>query len=129
MRLLLYPVLALLLTSCATVFSGTTQTINVKAVYEGTSEIAKNAKCIVTDGQGVQYHVSNPGSVSVAKGTGSLQVQCSEPGYKQGRVGYGQNFNAISFVNVLFWPGFIVDAVTGSMHKYPSHAVVELVKE
>ncbi|AIL65251.1 hypothetical protein NOVO_04345 [Rickettsiales bacterium Ac37b] len=27
-------------------------------------------------------------------------------------------------VNVLFWPGFIVDAATGAVHKAPSHITV-----
>ena len=46
----------------------------------------------------------------VDKGKGSLDVRCRRSGYAQSQVGVGQSFNAWTIVNVLFWPGALVDA-------------------
>jgi len=116
---------AALVAGCATVMSGTTQTINVQAIDEKTNETIPGAKCTVTDGKGRVYPVtSNPGSVVVTKGQGALDTRCLVKGYHQKQVGVGQDFNAWTVANVLFWPGLIVDAATGAVQKYPSHITV-----
>ena len=71
---------------------------------------------------------SNPGSVLVTKGAGALTPNCVKAGYVQKSFGVGDSFNAVTIVNILFWPGFIVDAMNGSMHKYPSHIAVIMDK-
>lgn len=120
--LLLLPII---LSGCATIFTGTSQNINIQAVSSKDNETLKGVRCTIRDGEGTIYAVpSNPGSISIRKGKGSLTPKCRKTGYKQITYGVGENFNAITFVNVLFWPGFIVDAVTGSMNKYPSHIAV-----
>lgn len=118
-------VIALLLNSCATILSGTTQTVHVQAVDSTNNQILEGASCFLTDGQGIAYPIhSNPGSVVIAKGKGALNPTCKKLGYVQKNFGVGESFNALTIVNILFWPGFIVDAVSGSMHKYPSHISV-----
>lgn len=113
------------LAGCATVFTGTTQRIDVQAVDTATHHPIAGARCTVTDGQGSELVVdSNPGSVIVTKGKGSLNVRCTRAGYVQKQVGVGQSFNAWTIVNVLFWPGVLVDAATGAIQKYPSHITV-----
>ncbi|XVN44021.1 MAG: hypothetical protein RCG16_08350 [Rickettsia hoogstraalii] len=47
-------------------------------------------------------------------------------GYKQLNIAVGDNFNSVTLINVLFWPGFIVDALSGSYKKYPSHYLVAM---
>ncbi len=110
---------------CATVFTGSSQSINVQAIDARTQELLPGARCVVIDGNGNPLHVpSNPGRVLVDKGKGNLNVKCSLAGYHQSHIGVGQSFNAWSVVNVLFWPGIIVDAATGAIQKYPSHITV-----
>ncbi|MCH2037017.1 MAG: hypothetical protein MK137_00290 [Rickettsiales bacterium] len=118
------------ITSCATVLSGTSQSITLQAVDAKTNEQLEDVVCTIRDGEGLTYPIpANPGTVQVRKGRGSLTPICKKDGYKQTSFGVGDSFNAISIVNVIFWPGFIVDAVTGSIHKYPSHISVMMEKE
>ncbi|MBX9585699.1 MAG: hypothetical protein K2X50_00430 [Gammaproteobacteria bacterium] len=119
------PVAVITLSGCATVFTGTTQSIQVQAVDSGTHNLISGARCTVIDGQGAEFVVgTNPGSVILTKGKGALNVRCVRPGYVQKQVGVGQSFNAWTIVNVLFWPGVLVDAVTGAIQQYPSHITV-----
>lgn len=129
MKKIINLVLLLALTSCATVFSGTTQSINIKAVDARTNEPLSDCFCAITDGQGVNYHVSgNPGIAIVNRGNGVLNVNCKKAGFKQTNVGVGDSFNAVTLVNILFWPGAIVDFASGAYKKYPSHYLVMMEK-
>lgn len=120
---------SLLMTGCATVFSGTSQTINVQAVDESNNQIIPNTICTITDGKGGVYTISsNPGSTVINKGRGSLETRCRAKGYRQKQVGVGQDFNAWTVANVIFWPGLLVDAATGAIQKYPSHITVLMEK-
>lgn len=127
MRKFISIILLLNLTACATIFSGSNQTINVKAVDSKTNEALTEVACTVREGNGVVHIVnSNPGTVSVSRGTGALDISCKRNGYTQGQTMAGDSFNAVTLVNILFWPGFLVDAVTGSYKKYPSHFVITM---
>ena len=121
----LMPLLIVALSGCATVFTGTTQRIDVQAIDTVNHRPIPGARCTVIDGQGAELFVGgNPGSIVVTKGKGALNVRCSRAGYIQKQVGVGQSFNAWTIVNVLFWPGILVDAATGAIQKYPSHITV-----
>ncbi len=121
----LAPVLVVVLAGCATVFTGTTQKIDVQAIDTVTHQVIPGASCTVINGEGTELAVSgNPGSVVVSKGKGALNVRCIRKGYVQKEVGVGQSFNGWTIVNVLFWPGVLVDAATGAIQKYPSHITV-----
>ncbi len=119
----------LLLQGCATIFSGTSQTINIQVVDSNTNTLLTNCNCIVIDGSGTQQLLAtNPGVVTVSKAQGAVQVTCQKAGYRQLNIGVGESFNATTVVNVLFWPGFLVDAVTGAYKKLPSHYIVSMQK-
>jgi len=115
--------------SCSTVFSGTTQSINIQALDSANNQPLEGCTCVVYDSSGGQYVVNgNPGVVSVKRGHDALQVTCKKEGYKQLNTAVGDSFNGTTLVNILFWPGFIVDAATGAMKKYPSHYSVSMEK-
>ena len=119
-----------LLTGCATVFTGTMQTISLQAVDAEDQEVIPDVKCTIRDNNGTVYFLnSNPGSVSVKKGQAPLTPICKKKGYRQIHYAVGESFNAVTIVNVLFWPGFLVDAMTGSLQKYPSHIVVTMERK
>lgn len=121
----IFPVALIAIAGCATVFTGTTQRVHVQAVDSQSHNLVAGARCTVIDGQGAEIPVDhNPGSVVLTKGKGALNVRCAKPGYVQKQVGIGQSFNAWTIVNVLFWPGILVDAATGAIQKYPSHITV-----
>jgi uncharacterized protein YceK len=118
-----------LLSGCATIISGGSQTINVQALDSNTHNLLPNTSCLVTDGRGNNYTVmGNPGTVVVPTGYGAINVNCTKLGYTQTQVGRGQSFNAWVIADVLFWPGAIVDAATGAAVKYPSHITVLMSK-
>ncbi len=115
----------LLMTACATMMSGSTQTVYLQAIDSNTHKVIPGAVCSITDDKGRVYAFdSNPGSVVVSKNKGALSVVCQKAGYRQTQMGVGQSFNAWTIADVIFWPGIIVDAVTGAVTKYPSHITV-----
>lgn len=121
--------LVLSLTCCATIFSGTTQVINLQAVDADTNEPLDGVTCKVSDAKGLSYAVqTNPGTFTATKGNGVLTPTCKKAGYKQESFGVGEDFNGVTLVNVLFWPGFIVDTVSGAIKEYPSHITVFMKK-
>ena len=120
---------AVAVTSCATIVSGSTQTLHVQAINTQDKSIIPNAKCSVTDGKGHTFGVSgNPGTIQLSRGNGSLHTTCKAAGYTQKEVGAGTSFNAWTIANVLFWPGFIIDGMSGSYSKYPNHITVVMAK-
>lgn len=119
----------IILTGCATIFSGTSQTINVKVVDTSNQQLLSDVSCVVSDGNGVSHSIlSNPSAINVSKGSGAIRIDCKKAGYRQLNMSVGDSFNALTVVNVLFWPGFIVDAVSGAYKKYPSHYQINMEK-
>ncbi len=117
------------LCGCATVLTGTMQTIHIKVIDADTCQPLDCCRCTVTDGNGGTYAVvGNPATVKVCRGQGPILVECKKEGYRQLNTAVGDSFNAVTLVNVLFWPGFIVDAISGCYKKYPSHYVVTMEK-
>lgn len=118
---------AILLTGCATVFTGTNQSVNVRAVDSETKTALSDVSCSVVDSNGATFGVdSNPGEVTVSKGKGPLQVQCDQNGYQHYNGAIASDFNAVSILNVFFWPGFIVDVATGAIQKYPASYTAQM---
>lgn len=121
-----------LLTGCfATVFSGSTQKMQMK-VIDSKGDLVEGVRCVVRAPSGASYFLpSNPGTVVVQRGSGLLSVDCKKAGYGQLDVMIGESFNNVTLFNLVppFFPtGFIVDAVTGAYKKYPSHYVVTMEK-
>lgn len=115
----------LVLASCATIVSGTTETIHVQSIDSKTQQFVQGAHCILNDGKANTYVVNgNPGTAVVSRGNGAIQAKCMAPGYHQKAIGIGTSFNAWTLVNVLFWPGLIVDGLSGAYSKYPDHITV-----
>jgi len=59
---------------------------------------------------------------------GSVQVNCVKEGYRQLDTSVGESFSGATALNVLFWPGLIVDAASGAYKKLPSHYVTSMEK-
>ena len=121
--------LTLLAAGCASMISGTSQTIYVQAIDQSTNKPISDAKCVMKDSKNNTYAVrGNPGSVMINKGQGVLQTECSAPGYAQNAVGTGATFDAWTIGNIIFPLGVVVDVVTGAVQKYPDHVTVLMAK-
>lgn len=130
LKLITSVVIMFLTTSCATVMSDPNEVLSVKIIDAKNDEMLENVSCTFTDGHGDRYMVKNgnPGTVSIPRGRGELTVKCDKVGYKQLNTSVGESFNKTTLLNVLFWPGAVVDGVTGAYKKYPSHYVVSMEK-
>ena len=109
-------VLAVALSGCATILSGTSQSITVHS-----------------DPQGAQARIGHeagrtPVTLTVPKGKEfNLEVTVD----RNKRIfPLRKTFDTVGILNVFFFPGFIVDAVTGAMMKYePSVVSVDFVND
>lgn len=128
-KLVLLFCVVLSLAGCATILSGSTQSIDVHAINSETHNSLSTANCVIKDSAGNSYYTNtNPGTVLVTKNKGIIYASCKSPGYTQNHTYISESFNPVTLLNILFWPGFIVDAMTGSIQKYPSYVVMPLNK-
>lgn len=101
-------VLLLSSSGCATLFSGSKESVSINSDPSGAT--------ILIDGIEMGR---TPATLHVRRaGLGSKTVTLRMPGYQDRSFVLQSTFNAVSLVNVFFWPGFIVDALTGSITKY-----------
>lgn len=101
-----------LLSGCASVFEGSSQTILVKPVQ------GKSANCIVSNDRG-KWHVRAPGYVTVMRSSSDLVIQCDDAArkLKAGIEPAAINNIIFGFASLI---GIGVDAWTGALHTYAS---------
>lgn len=101
---------------CATLVKGTTQQVSVTTDPAG-------AMCRF-DRKGSMVGIVNPtpGTVSVSKGWGDLDVACSKDGYEEATALMTASFQAMTLGNVLLGGiiGIVIDASSGAMVEYPT---------
>ena len=121
--LLLSVVMALMAGGCATVVSGTTQTIGVNSDPEG-------ADCQFRR-KGVLVGRVNPtpGTMQVGKDYESVSVLCTKEGFDETTGVIGSEFQAMTLGNILLGGviGVVVDAASGAMMKYPESVTFTLI--
>lgn len=106
---------------CATITSGTFQTLLVE-----TPEVVA-AQCTLTDSKDKRWHVgSTPGTVTVLKGDGPLHVLCEKEGYKPGSLSVEETVAGATFGNLILGGGIgiFVDIVSGAAQRYPDKVMV-----
>lgn len=114
---------AALATGCATITTGTTQTIGVKTNPEG-------ADCQFTrEGTLVGRVNPTPGTIQIGKGYGNITVSCRKDGYEELAGTVGSEFQAMTLGNILLGGiiGVAVDAASGALAKYPESVTFTLV--
>lgn len=121
MKKLLTCAALLLLPGCATVVTGTSQTVVVSSNPSG-------ASCTTDHGGAIP---STPGAVSVGKSGSDLTVTCSKPGYRTASVSAPSSFNSFTFINLtggLLYGAvaMLVDAATGGNFDYPALVTVNM---
>ena len=99
---------ALALSGCATLFSGTEQNVYISSEPAGA--------IIIIDGL---ERGTTPTTLRLDKpGIDDTEVTLRLPGYADRTFTLQSEFDMISLVNVLFWPGFLVDALSGAIKEY-----------
>lgn len=116
-----------LLSGCATITSGTSQSVNVV-----TEKNVSEAKCELIDKKGGKWFIpSTPGSASVKKGDGPLSIICKKDGYITAELMVDETLVPATFGNILLGGGIgiIVDSVSGAAQQYPDQVLVWMEPE
>jgi len=107
------------LTGCASIVSGTSQVVSVETLHP--SGNVAGATCKLENDKGV-YYVTTPGTVTVHRAYGDMNVKCEKPGYDAGLATFKSSTKGMMAGNILFGGiiGAGVDASTGAAYDYPA---------
>lgn len=106
------------LTGCASIVSGTSQVVSVETLHS--SGPVSGAVCKLENDKGV-YYVTTPGTVTVHRAYGDLNVKCEKAGFDPGLATVKSSTKGMMAGNIVFG-GFIgagVDAASGAAYDYP----------
>jgi hypothetical protein len=104
-RMIVGATVLLTLSGCATVFSSGPQTLNLKSEPPGATY------------QYGPYSGKTPDTVQASRAELAHVTTFTLAGYESKTVGVETSVQGVTWVDVLFWPGFIVDFVTGNAYK------------
>jgi hypothetical protein len=115
----------LLLSGCATIFEGTSQSVAISTEPAG-------ADCTV-DRAGSRIGQVNPtpGSIHVDKSKNDLTVSCKRAGYLTATMAQSPKFQGTTFGNILLGGlvGVAVDAASGANFEYPNDVRMTLAPD
>lgn len=118
--------LSAVLSGCATIVSGTSQSVLVDVAN------APGASCKGTDKKGREYHWPNtPSSATVHKGDGPMVLICEKKGFKRTTFSFDETLVGSTFGNIILGGGIgiLVDAASGAAQEYPSRVSVIMKPE
>jgi len=115
----------LLCTGCATLVTGSSQTITVSTDPVGATCTLKR------DGKPLAVINPTPGSIPVGKASGPISVLCTKSGYEDAAGTLASQFQAMTFGNILFGGliGIVVDAASGAATQYPDAVTITMIPE
>jgi hypothetical protein len=113
------------LTGCASIVSGTSQIVSVETLHS--SGNVAGATCKLQNDKGV-YYVTTPGTVTVHRAYGDMNVRCEKPGFDPGLATVKSRTKAMMAGNILFGGviGVGVDAASGAAYDYPALFLVTM---
>jgi uncharacterized protein YceK len=111
-----------LLSGCATVTQGTSQPLTINTDPTGASCTIKK------DDQTLGVVNPTPGTVQVEKGWGALTVACQKEDHVDEEARHDSEVQGWTFGNIIIGGviGFVIDAASGAMRKYPSFITIVL---
>lgn len=113
------------LTGCATLTTGTDQTVEVMTEPEG-------AACTFTrNGETIGVVDPTPGTLNVAKANADILVRCTKPGYLDNTGKVGSAFQAWTFGNILFGGliGVFIDIASGATSEYEPRVHITMIPQ
>lgn len=113
------------LSGCASIVDGSNQSLSVKTMANATD--LAGAQCTLKNSKGVWY-VTTPGTVTVHRAYGDMNVDCLKPGYVANANAVPSSTRGMAFGNILFGGliGAGVDMSTGAAYDYPNPIIVNL---
>jgi hypothetical protein len=94
------------LSGCATLFGENNKTVQVNSIPEG-AQVYMNGSLIGT----------TPTTLSIPSTFSPPPIAIRKKGYQQQTAQIDTTFQPVGALNILFLPGFIIDAATGDMMK------------
>ena len=123
---LLFCIIAgLLMSGCASIVKGTSQSVTVNTDPVG-------ATCWLSrDGKQIAAVNPTPGTVTVGKASGTISVDCKKVAYQDAAGVLASSFQAMTFGNIIFGGivGVAVDAASGAMNEYPPMVTITMIPE
>ena len=114
----------ILITSCASTMSGSSQNITVTSNVQG-------ATCTLSNDKGT-WSLSTPGSAVVTSSRVNLALTCAKEGYVNGVASLpSKHKDSATLGNVLLGGGigYIIDRKSGAAFIYPQQVTVDLAKK
>lgn len=117
--------LAATVTGCASIVSGTQQSVSIDARSASGAPIV-GANCKLQNGDGTWF-VTTPGSTTIDRAFSDLTVQCDMKGLPSATTSAKSSTKAIAFGNILLGGilGAGVDIANGAAYEYPSPITVQ----
>jgi hypothetical protein len=115
----------MLLTSCATITRGTTQTVAVNTPG------VPGAVCKLNSSSVGSQTVTTPGVVTLAKGSSAVSIRCTKECYNDGAAVLSSSMDGMAAGNLVLG-GVVslgVDAATGVMNQYAPQADVVMTPD
>ncbi len=126
MKSLLFALIAIILTGCATITTGTTQSMLVDTFN------AQGANCKGVDAKGREYYWPNtPSATTVQKGDAPMIITCEKAGFKKTVHTVHETFVGATLGNIILGGGIgiLVDAISGGAQEYPNVVKFPLIPE
>ena len=114
----------ILLTSCASTMSGSSQNITVSSNVQG-------ATCSLSNDKGT-WSLTTPGSAVITSSRVNLALTCSKEGYVNGVASLpSKHKDSATWGNVILGGGigYIIDRKSGAAFLYPQQVTVDLAKK
>lgn len=124
-RLLGAMLLVALASGCATITSGSSQSVSIDTDPSG-------AACtVVRRGETLGIVNPTPGSLHLSKGFAQLEIACRKDGHVEEQNEVQSSMQAVTFGNLLIGGGvgFAIDAMSGAMRSYPTTVRLILMPE
>lgn len=119
----LLAVSVMLLSGCASMLSGTNQSLSVTTTH------CPGATCQLKNAKGTWY-VTTPGSVTVHRGYGDMAVTCKKEGFPDATAQVSSSTKLATGANVVWGVllpvGAGVDVATGAAYDYPAEIAVTM---
>lgn len=126
MRILITACCLSLASGCATLVSGTSQSILVDVIN------AQGATCTGIDKRGRRYYWPNtPSATTVHKGDGPMVLTCEKKGFKKTTHSFDETLVSATLGNIILGGGIgiLVDAASGAAQEYPTKVSVLMEPE
>ena len=107
-----------LATGCASIVGGTGQVVSVET--HQAERPLEGARCEMVNSKGT-YYVTTPGTVTIHRAYGNLEVRCDKDGMATGKATVVSGTKALAFGNLIFGGaiGVAVDTTSGAAYDYP----------